>query len=519
MNQQTQGHLGSEAFELQTIGESASRDSSDGRPYTSARSDASEAISLLEGDPMRDTAATVADVRCGPLTQVWRTLSTQFYSNGTRLEIHRLPDGRPDVERLTSDLGTLLPGEISIQYQPQPTMTAENAGDGNRTLENESQDSQAVTRKDILLDKLKDVASAGFAVIRSCHSQDTRLEWTEELWDRGMDGVPNSTMSTYSFYQVDVFSDEATKGNPVAVVIVDNEPSDSSSGSADPSAGPSEEAMQSFASWTNLSETTFLFPNTAGSASGDDYDYTLRIFTPVRELPFAGHPTLGSCQAWLQHSSGKAGTGTSEAQGEDGEYRYVTQRCQIGNVTIRVHRQHGTLAFAAPPLIRSGPVDSELVDTVCDAMKVDSACVIDHYWVDTGPGFFALQLQSAKQVLEVNYETVTGVKNLIWGIFGEYEGNSDDPDAPRYEVRLFAPAIDVGEDPVTGSLNAGIAIWLGQRAEAEGRKPEDYIASQGTKVGRKGRVKVSYVLNDDGKVERIWIGGHANICIEGKLTL
>ena len=312
-------------------------------------------------------------------------------------------------------------------------------------------------------------------------------------------------MPTHSFYQVDVFSDEPTKGNPVAVVLIDP--------AASP--GPNDEMMQSFSKWTNLSETTFLYPSTPSSSSDKQYDYELRIWTPGAELPFAGHPTLGSCKAFLDHTgrNGKPEPGGSREI-------LVTQRCKIGDIKIRVDLSTGVLAFAAPPLIRSGPVDKDVVRRVCDAMKIHPSDVLDAQWVANGPQFFALRLDSAQAVLDIDYSSIGAgdVSDLIWGVFGPYEASSN-PNDPKYEVRLFAPSIDVGEDPVTGSFNAGIATLLASQAEAKGKKPEDYVASQGTKLGRKGRVQVHYELDEAGKLQAIWVGGEATIVVEGKVTL
>ena len=325
-----------------------------------------------------------------------------------------------------------------------------------------------------------------------------------------------SAMPSYSFYQVDVFSDDPTKGNPVAVVIVDNKAAGSDASQL-ATTGPSDELMQAFANWTNLSETTFLFTNSSSGASSTStpHDYDLRIWTPNMELPFAGHPTLGSCKAWLKHS----GRAAREAESATEEFFMVTQRCKIGDVKIRVSHSTGELAFAAPPLLRSGPVEPDLVKRMCGAMKIQTTDVLDTQWVVNGPEFFALRLGSAEQVLGIDYSAISvgDVGHLMWGVFGPYDPSTD-PNAPRYEVRLFAP-IDVGEDPVTGSFNAGIATWLGLQAEIKGQRAEDYVASQGTVLGRKGRVKVQYNYDEGGKLDTIWVGGHATICIEGRVTL
>lgn len=313
-------------------------------------------------------------------------------------------------------------------------------------------------------------------------------------------------MRSYPFYQVDVFSDEPTKGNPVAVVVVPPDTTDA----------PSDEMMQSFANWTNLSETTFLFPKT----DSEDHDYALRIFTPARELPFAGHPTLGSCLAFLRHRRVQPQSISHEETAD--HFDIITQRSGIGNVKIRVDLRTGVLAFAAPPLIRSGPVQSDIVARACAAMRIDPVTdVMAAQWVNNGPGFFALRLSSADKVLAIDRKALGSHPGLVWGVFGEYAQTMGQasPDTPRYEVRVFASE-QIGEDPITGSFNAGVAVWLGREAEEHGRTPEDYIASQGTALGRKGRVSVKYELDESsGKTRTIWIGGHATVGIEGKVTL
>jgi len=274
-----------------------------------------------------------------------------------------------------------------------------------------------------------------------------------------------------AFAQVDVFTDEPYCGNPVAVVL-DGE-------------GLSEAEMQQFASWTNLSETTFLLPPTDPGA-----DYRVRIFTPSRELPFAGHPTLGTCHAWLATAAG----------GKAGDV--VVQECQAGLVQVR--RTDAGLAFAAPPLLRSGPVDAELVDRLVGILGVDPVAVVDAQWVDNGPGWVGLLLSSADAVLAVR---PGDIGDLDIGIVGPYP-----PGSPcAVEVRAFFPSVgSAAEDPVTGSLNASFGEWL----IATGRLAAPYVASQGTAIGRRGRVRVDQ--DEDGTV---WVGGGTVTCLEGLARL
>ncbi|MCK8614762.1 PhzF family phenazine biosynthesis protein [Gordonia sp. C13] len=278
---------------------------------------------------------------------------------------------------------------------------------------------------------------------------------------------------TRRFAQVDVFSSTGTEGNPVAVVV----------DGGGPGAPIAEDRMAAFARWTNLSETTFVLPPTDPAA-----DYKLRIFTPDGELPFAGHPTLGSAHAWL--------TSGGRPKGED-----VVQECGVG--LVRIRRSGPRLAFAAPPLRRSGPVAAETVDEVVAALGVDRDEVLAAEWVDNGPGWMVIQLGSGERVLEVRPD-IPALGGHEVGLLGLY--SSGDVFA---EVRAFVPGIGVPEDPVTGSLNAGIATWL----RATGQAPESYVAAQGGAIGRAGRVHV----HDDG--ENIWVGGDTATVIEGTVAL
>jgi PhzF family phenazine biosynthesis protein len=272
------------------------------------------------------------------------------------------------------------------------------------------------------------------------------------------------------FRQVDVFTDGPYAGNPVAVVL-DGE-------------GLEPATMQRVAQWINLSETTFVLPPTSSAAN-----YRVRIFTPVLELPFAGHPTLGTCHAWLAD------------QPSPPERDEVVQECAAG--LIRVRRTADRLAFAAPPLVRSGPVDEPLVTEVAEMLGLDRAAVVAAEWVDNGPGWMALLLDSPEQVLAVR----PGAGDVDLGLVGLYP-----PGSPHaIEVRAFFPKDGMLiEDPVTGSLNASVAQWL----TGSGRLTTPYVASQGTALGRAGRVHVS--TDDDGT---IWVGGGTVTCIEGTIDI
>jgi PhzF family phenazine biosynthesis protein len=273
------------------------------------------------------------------------------------------------------------------------------------------------------------------------------------------------------FAQVDVFVSGPYTGNPVAVVL-DGE-------------GVDDEAMGRFAAWTNLSETTFVLPPT-----NDRADYKLRIFTPGGELPFAGHPTLGSAHAWLE-----AG-GTPRSPGR------LVQECGVGLVELR--QGEGSLSFAAPEPLRTGPVDEPLLDRVADILSVAREDIVDHQWVDNGPGWLAVRLTSAQQVLEVQPDAAK-LGELKLGVVGSYPEGSEH----LLEVRAFCGDIGVVEDPVTGSLNAGVAQWL----IGTGAAPTSYTASQGLRVGRRGVVRVSA---EDGQV---WVGGESVTGITGSVLL
>ncbi|HKA69099.1 MAG TPA: PhzF family phenazine biosynthesis protein [Actinomycetes bacterium] len=274
-----------------------------------------------------------------------------------------------------------------------------------------------------------------------------------------------------NFCEVDVFTTTPYYGNPVAVVL--------------DGTGLSTEQMQRFAHWTNLSETTFLLP-----PSGSDADYRVRIFTPVAELPFAGHPTLGTCHAWLT------------AGGAPRPSAVVVQECEAG--LVRVRQTEAGLSFAAPPLVRSGPVDESLQQHIAELAGINRADIVDAQWVDNGPGWVAVLLDDADAVLALRPPNSV---DLVLGVVGPYPDES--PFA--FEVRAFFPKNGATvEDPVTGSLNASLAEWLLRT----GRAGAPYLASQGTALGRAGRVYVS--TEPDGT---IWVGGGTVTCITGQVEL
>ncbi len=277
--------------------------------------------------------------------------------------------------------------------------------------------------------------------------------------------------TTRRFSQLDVFTATPLQGNPLAVVHDTD--------------GLSDAEMAAFARWTNLSETTFLLPPTDAAA-----DYRVRIFTPGGELPFAGHPTLGSCHAWL--SAG----GTPRQAGR------VVQQCGVGRVTVR--RDGARLAFAAPPLRRE-PVDDALLAQVVDALGLAPADLLAACWLDNGPKWLGLRVASASRLraLRPDHGRLKALAKVGLVAAQDAEG------APgtQFEVRGFAAPIGVEEDPVTGSLNASVAQWL----LGEGLAPARYVAAQGTAMGRAGRVHVER----DG--DTVWVGGDVADCISGQV--
>jgi len=314
-------------------------------------------------------------------------------------------------------------------------------------------------------------------------------------------------MRTRPFRQPDVFTDTPTRGNPVAVVL-DGQDLD-------------EEAMQRFARWTNLSETTFVLPPTAEGAAGGA-DYRVRIFTPGGELPFAGHPTLGTCSAWLAHG------------GRPRQAGRIVQQCAIGLVPIRTEGER--LAFAAPPLQRSAP-SPMLLSKVAAAMGLKASQIEAAQCLNNGPVWLGLLLDSPDTVLalrpdhaalkalgqkvgvaartdaqEAGALPLIGRANREARAFGARSSAATAALTPTVdlEVRAFAAPVGVEEDPVTGSLNAGLAQWL----IAEGLMPAHYVAGQGQCLGRDGRV---HIAQDE--TGQVWVGGDVAGCIEGHVLL
>lgn len=274
---------------------------------------------------------------------------------------------------------------------------------------------------------------------------------------------------TRPFKQVDVFTTEPYRGNPVAVVL--------------DGTGLSTEQMRRISRWTNLSEATFVLPPASAEA-----DYHVRIFSLDRELPFAGHPTLGTCHAWLE-SGGVPKAGDT-----------IVQECAAGLIPVR--RTGNGLAFAAPPLVKEGPVEESLVVHISALLGIEREEIVDAAWVDNGPGWVAVMLRDAETVLEVR----PGPVDLDLGVVGPYPAGSE----CAFEVRAFFPKEGAtAEDPVTGSLNASLAMWL----LGAGKAQSPYVASQGTVLDRTGRVHVSQ--DDDG---RVWVGGGTVTCVDGTIS-
>ncbi|KAF9345396.1 hypothetical protein BGX34_004803 [Mortierella sp. NVP85] len=304
-----------------------------------------------------------------------------------------------------------------------------------------------------------------------------------------------STSTTYPFYQVDVFTDKGYRGNPLAVVVV-----------LDPALPiPTTEQMRQFANWTNLSETTFLFPPLDPGA-----DYRVRIFTPSTELPFAGHPTLGTCKAFLEH------TGAANHKGSHN--KKIVQECGVGLVELLVS-EDGSIAFAAPPLSKKGPVEEDKVQVVCHAMGINREDVLASQWIVNGPHWFALLVKDAQTVIKANSRPTEQSKQFEFGIIGEYPSDlRQNPQDPLFEVRTFPHVDGIDEDPVTGSFNAGAAQWFIEM----GKVPASYIVSQGTVMGRQGRISVKRDdsnMTIDERERRVWIGGSTVICIRGTVEI
>ncbi len=281
-------------------------------------------------------------------------------------------------------------------------------------------------------------------------------------------------MRQRKFIQCDVFTAVPTKGNGLAVIV-----------DAD---GLTDDQMQDFAAWTNLAETTFLLPPTEASA-----DYKARIFTPVQEMPFAGHPTLGSCASWL-HTGG-----TPKQEG------IVRQECGVGIVDIDMTRK--VPAFVAPPTTIE-PLQQEQILAICDALDINSASIVRTAKLDNGPVWQAFELASAKDVLAVDSSKVRWPAFKSIGLIGPHaEGSECD-----YEVRSLAPSSGMSEDPITGSLNSAIACWMYD----QGRLQSNLVVAQGTNINRQGRI---FIDPDPNEAGRILIGGETQILIEGIVTL
>jgi len=271
------------------------------------------------------------------------------------------------------------------------------------------------------------------------------------------------------FEQVDVFADHPYEGNALAVVVDADE--------------LTTEQMQAFARWTQLSETTFLLRPEAPGAH-----YRVRIFTPLRELPFAGHPTLGSCKVWL-------------ARNENPEHVEIIQECPAG--LIRVRRQGTHLAFSAPPLVRSGPLDATTLNLIEQGLGLAAGQIRASQWVDNGPGWAGVLLTNREEVLAIKPD-YAALQGLNVGVIAPWVGGESETDM---EVRAFMGE-ECTEDAVTGSLNASLAQWL----IGSGMLTDRYTVSQGTAMGRRGRLHIESL---DGSV---WVGGAVQHCISGRVV-
>jgi len=280
-------------------------------------------------------------------------------------------------------------------------------------------------------------------------------------------------MKTRRFIQCDVFSPVPLQGNGLAVVV-----------DAD---GMSDEEMQRFAAWTNLAETTFLLAPTDTSA-----DYLLRIFTPVKEMLFAGHPTLGSCASWL-HVGGKPKTPG-----------IVRQECGVGIVEIDIS-QAPTLSFAAPSTAITEMNPAHRLE-IMNALEIPTSAIVHTAKLCNGPTWQFFELKSVADVLAADSAKVRWPNFNAIGLFAPHPPGSE----CDFEVRMLAPSSGMSEDPITGSLNAAIAKWL----QANGRLQKPYIVSQGTSIGRLGRVMVK-----PGQDDVVWVGGQVHIVIEGQVSI
>lgn len=274
------------------------------------------------------------------------------------------------------------------------------------------------------------------------------------------------------FRQVDVFGVDSYDGNPVAVIL-DSE-------------GLTDKELSAISAWTNLSECTFLLPPTDPSA-----DYRVRIFSLNTELPFAGHPTLGTARAWL------------DAGGVPSQPGVIIQECIAGLVPIRI--EDDSLAFSAPPRIRSGPVEAPILDSVIEILGIERDQVVDSEWLDNGPGWVGVLLDSAESVLKIRPNASAHPGRWDIGVIGAHAEGSES----AFELRAFFTegSEPLREDPITGSLNASAAEWL----LSKNRATAPYIATQGSAIGRNGRIHISEA---DGK---IWVGGKTKVVLSGHL--
>ena len=280
-------------------------------------------------------------------------------------------------------------------------------------------------------------------------------------------------MTTRRFIQCDVFSPRPTQGNGLAVVV--------------DAQGLSDQQLKQFAAWTNLAETTFLYAPTAPEA-----DYKVRIMTPTREMLFAGHPTLGSCAAWL-HSGG-----VPKQPG------VVRQECGVGIIDIDIAQD--VPAFAAPPT-KIEPMSPGNFESIVDVLEIPPEAILHSAQLNNGPVWQAFHLASAEAVLALDSSRVRWPTFKALGFIGKHPVGSE----CDYEVRMLAPSSGMSEDPITGSLQAALAHWM----RADGRLIGAVSVAQGTNIGRHGRVTV----RPDTENERILIGGETHILIEGTVDL
>ncbi|MDN6431983.1 PhzF family phenazine biosynthesis protein [Corynebacterium flavescens] len=273
---------------------------------------------------------------------------------------------------------------------------------------------------------------------------------------------------SHPFAQVDVFSQSLYQGNPLTVILEAEDLSDSD--------------LQKIARWTNLSETTFLLPPTQEGA-----DYRVRIFTPRGELLFAGHPTLGSAHAWLEH------------HGDSRDKEVLVQECAAGLIKIR--RGEGILSFAAPATQRSGDLNEDFLATIARAFGIERQDIAAHQWVDNGPGWAVVQLPTAQQVLDLQPD-LSLIPDAMVGAIGAYPAGSEFD----FEMRTFAPRAGVAEDPVCGSMNASVGQWLIRSGRVDGA----YRVSQGSLLGRAGDITIT-----PDEMGTVWVGGATNTLFRG----